>query len=1381
MITVIYVDDEPDLLEIGRMFLERDGEFSVTTVASAGKALETLKNTSFDAIISDYQMPEMNGIDLLKKVRASGNTIPFIIFTGRGREEIVIAALNEGADFYIQKGGEPVSQFADLAHKTRKAVLQRKAEAKIRNQERREADIINFLPDATVAIDSDGIVIAWNRAMEAMSGVKAADILGKGDHEYTLPFYHRRCPVLIDLVLKDDKTIAERYSYIKKAGDTIFSEITIPEFNNGRDAVLWATASPLYDTQGRVAGAIESVRDITEWKKTEEALRFTNTMLSTQLESSPDGILVVDEAGRMISFNRRFVGLWGISPEVAASRSDERALQSVLGKLIDPDEFLTRVRYLYAHKDETSREEIDLRDGRTFEWYSVPMVGDDGKYYGRIWNFRDLTARKKAEESLQQSEVRFRSLIQNASDMILILGQDGKIKFESPSAADILGYPPGECLGKDPLTLVHPDDLEHVRAALLKVYDRTNSGTPTEFRARRADGTCLWVDTVATNLLNVPAVNGIVLTTRLIEKRKKLENAIRESEEKYRTLVENSQDGVFIVQDSRMVFYNKAFAVMTGYNEQELVDHHISDILAPEDAETVVSRNEARMRGEPVPVSYEFAFLHKDKTTRIRVRMHAGTAIYRGRPATIGTFRNITDDEKREEALRTSRERLELALWGADEGIVDVDLVKNTVETDRNTRGMLGYGPEEFPTTLPGFLDLIHPEDRPEGDRQFADLLAGRIPSFGNEQRMRTASGEWRWILTRGKIVDRDGSGKPLRYIGTHRDISDRRRAEETLITMSREYNDLLDNLQDVFYRTDTDGRLTRISRSLKDLLGYDDVSELLGKNIADCFYLNPEDRKSALDKIHREGKVTNYEVRLKRKDGTPIWISASSHILHDHDGTLCDIEGTFRDISGQKRMEEAIKESEEKYRSLSEASPDLIFVIDPDDRVTYVNNSAATMLGYAPAEIAGRKRSDLFPPEIADLQGRAIRKVFETGESQHSTGKLGFSGREFWYDHALMPVRDGSGRVSAVLGISRDITELKHVEEALRQRTEELDSRNRLISTMLDTIPIGIFMVEAPSGKPLIANHEAERLLGRGILPNATGANLAEVYAAYKAGTSEHYPADEMPVIRGMYGESRHIDDMVVVRPDGTAILLEVFGTPVTDRGGRVTASLVCFLDITERKKAERTILATNQKMNLLSGITRHDVANQVSILRGFAQIARMKNQDPAITEVLGKIDAAGSAIARQIAFTKEYQDLGMHAPAWYRVSELVAKVKPAGIKVACTCDAEVYADPMLEKVFFNLFENAVRHGGHVTEIAVSCEQGERGLVIAVEDNGIGVPQDEKERIFEKGVGKNTGYGLFLAKEILSITGITIRETGVPGRGARFEITVPDDAYRIR
>ena len=236
MISVLYVDDEPDLLEVARIFLERHDEFRVGTVTSAERALEILAKEHYDAVISDYQMPGMNGIELLKAVRRQFGDLPFIIFTGRGREEVVIQALNEGVDFYLHKGGDAVSQFAELAHKVKQAVSQRRAEASIRDHERSEADIINFLPDATFAIDRDGVVIAWNRAIEKMTGVKPEDIVGKGDYEYAIPFYGKQRPILIDLVMREDPVIEATYPSIRREGNKLTSEIHLPQFNDGQGA-----------------------------------------------------------------------------------------------------------------------------------------------------------------------------------------------------------------------------------------------------------------------------------------------------------------------------------------------------------------------------------------------------------------------------------------------------------------------------------------------------------------------------------------------------------------------------------------------------------------------------------------------------------------------------------------------------------------------------------------------------------------------------------------------------------------------------------------------------------------------------------------------------------------------------------------------------------------------------------------------------------------------------------------------------------------------------------------------------------------------------------------------------------------------------------------
>ncbi|OPX64580.1 MULTISPECIES: HAMP domain-containing sensor histidine kinase [unclassified Methanoregula] len=210
------------------------------------------------------------------------------------------------------------------------------------------------------------------------------------------------------------------------------------------------------------------------------------------------------------------------------------------------------------------------------------------------------------------------------------------------------------------------------------------------------------------------------------------------------------------------------------------------------------------------------------------------------------------------------------------------------------------------------------------------------------------------------------------------------------------------------------------------------------------------------------------------------------------------------------------------------------------------------------------------------------------------------------------------------------------------------------------------------------------------------------------------------------------------------------------------------------------------NKKLNLLSGITRHDIRNQLLALLGFLGLSRMKATDPELIGYIEREEAAALTIQRQIEFTKSYEEIGVRAPQWQDVQALALAMQERatrdGITVSVrTGEIEIYADPLLEKVFENLVDNSIRHGERVRNIAFSTlPYGLDYLAIVYEDDGIGIHNEDKERIFDKGFGKNTGLGLFLSREILSITGISIKESGEYGRGARFEILIPKGRYRI-
>ena len=242
-----------------------------------------------------------------------------------------------------------------------------------------------------------------------------------------------------------------------------------------------------------------------------------------------------------------------------------------------------------------------------------------------------------------------------------------------------------------------------------------------------------------------------------------------------------------------------------------------------------------------------------------------------------------------------------------------------------------------------------------------------------------------------------------------------------------------------------------------------------------------------------------------------------------------------------------------------------------------------------------------------------------------------------------------------------------------------------------------------------------------------------------------------------------------------------------IVDSNGSVISTIAQGQDITERKHAEDALRKVNKKLNLLSSITRHDIKNQLLALNGYIALSEEAIGKPVeLKEFIAKEQKIADYIALQIAFTKDYEDLGVKSPIWQNVSALVrdaGTVHPMrNIVLENQCPGlEVFADPLLEKVFYNLIDNSLHYGGEkMTTIRVTATEGSETLRIIYEDDGTGISAYDKKELFTKGFGKHTGLGLFLSREILSITGITISENGEPGVGARFEIVVPEGAYRF-
>jgi len=1142
VISVLYVDDEPAFLDLTKMYLEKMGKFSVEVADSAVAALAMIETRQYDVIVSDYQMPGMDDIAFLKEIRKRGNTVPFIIFTGKGREEVVIEAFESGADFYLQKGGDVRPQFAELERKITKAVELSKAEHDRLESEERLRQIIDFLPDATFAIDTEGKVIAWNRAMERMTGVPAGDILEKGNFEYAIPFYHERRPILIDLVLGEYPGIEAKYPTFRREGRKFYAEITIPHLRQGKGAALWFTASPLYDTQGRITGAIESIRDITEKKRAAEALEQINTELHaayeqlsateeelrqnydelskkeqmlreseklyrTIFETTGTATVLVENDGTINLANSEFVRLSGLSREEIENR--KKWMDFVVREDLD--------RMVKQHRLRRSEPDRALKN---YEFRFLSGTGEVRHIYltvalipgtqKSITSLLDITPLKKAEEALLEANRDYISLLDQIQDVYYRSDREGNLVKASRSWALLLGYDDvSECIGR-PIAgdfYYNPED----RRKFLEELYRNGKVTNYEVILRKKDGSPVLVST-SSHLVHAPdgTVLGVEGTFRDISEQKRAEEALRESEERYRR--------IFSTMPSAVVVYE---AVDGGE------DFIIRDFNPKAEETEHITRHEVigRRVTEVFPGVREFGLLP--------------------------VFQRV---------------------WKTGE---EAYLPPALCRDDR--------GPE-------------------------------------------TWRENWIYRVSSGEIV------------AIYNDVTDWVRAQEALRESEERYRSIVENIQDIYYRTDDKGTIIMASPSAVLALGYGSLEEIIGKPV-ESFWVYPECRKEMLQQITAQGRVTDYEVLIKKKDGTPLQASVTSTFYYDHDGSILGVEGIIRDITERKQAEEALRQSEERFRNYMENAPDGIFLADREGNYLMVNKAACEMTGYAREELLGKNIRDLIAPSDQDLGFAHFRKVKEEGIAVGDSRYVTKSGDvRYWLVKA---VRISEGNL---LGFASDITERKHVEEALH-----------------------------------MANH----------------------------------------------------------------------------------------------------------KLSLLSSITRHDIKNQLTIIQGYANILKEEQSDSSMSEKIGIIEKASERIADMIRFTKEYENVGVETPTWHDVRQLVDSVAQElhlG-RVRLSNDlpggTEIFADPLTRRVVFNLMDNSLRYGEKVTTIRFSGEERDDSYIIVCEDDGVGIPPGEKEEIFSRGYGKNTGMGLFFSREILAITGITITENGEPGKGARFEIGVPMGKYR--
>jgi len=1337
-IRVLYVDDEKPLLDVGKLFLEEYGDFTVTTAGSAPEGLRLLGQEKFDAIISDYLMPGMDGIRFLVEVRSRFGQIPFILFTGRGREEVVIQAINSGADFYLQKGGEPEALFAELAHKVRSAALRKKGDHLLRDEQQFSKSVLDSLPGIFYLYTyPECRLVLWNRQHETIFGFTPGEM--------------------------KDRHVTDWHA---------------PET---RDAVM---------------KAIETVMETGH--------------------SSMDAVLLAKD-GRPVPF------------------------------------FLTGVRF-EAH---------------------------DRSYFMGIGI--DISERKRSEQMQISAQQRLRE----AHRLAHIGTWDWVIETDTVTWSEglytIAGWDPSlpaPTYAELP-RFYTPASWEQLSAAVTRALT-TGEPYDLELEMVRPDGSMRWTHASGgTERDGKGKIVGLHGTVQDITRQKNAEKILRDSEEKYRNIFAAAKDAVFLVdiKTGSILEANDTATRMFGYSQEELSGLKSTDISA-EPGNTWKSMQEGQNR---VPLRY----MKKKDGTIFPVEISVSKFVLRDRNVLLAVLHDITGRKKAEDALLETNELFSQFMRHSPiyAYIKDVTPTESRViQASDNYTEMIGISgsdmvgktmEELFPTELAAKMSAD----------DWAVVKTGKLLSL--EEHLNDRS----YFSIKFPIVQ---GGKNL-LAGYTIDITERKQAEQLLRESEEKHRAIIENIQDMVYRTDMNGKFTMVSPSGARLVGLESPDQLIGRDAAER-YENPDDRKAFLKALTQNGSVYGYPITLKAVDGTIHHVTSSSHFFYDADGVAQGVEGVIHDITDLRRAEDALKQSEERFRQMFQLHAATMLLIDPENgAIIDANHAAARFYGYSQEQLRTMNITDINTLSKEQVQEEYTNAAREARNDFIFPHKLA-NGEIRMVEVHSTPITIKQQTV--LFSIIHNITERKRAEEALRKSKNQYDN-------LVTRIPVGIYSMRSTQEgsfsfdyiSPRLAEMfdvSAERALadpmaglapihpddlkalvtlnrekfnrerscgpqpfawdGRitvhgetkwihieaspeplengdvvwnGIVSDITGRKKYEDLLKTRDRIFNHaldmlciagfdgyfktlnpawsktlgWSTDELLAktwIEFVHPEDREstaqvkssiVDGQIVYQfenryicKDGSVKWLSWNSFPYPDEQIMFGVAR----DITRRKQEEEALRKVSKKLALLSGITRHDLKNQLLSLNAYLGISKKSLGDTAkLSEFITKEEQIVRTMERQIAFTKEYESVGVHAPVWQDCRTLVdtaATQAPLGqiiVKNDLPAGAEVFADPMVVRVFYNLMDNAARYGGKIATIRFAVEEAGDNHIIVCQDDGEGVTADEKEMIFERGFGRNTGLGLSLSREILDITGIAIRETGTPGTGARFEITVPKELYR--
>ncbi len=1147
-IRVLYVDDESTLLDLCKTYLERLGEFTVTTVPSAPEAIRILELARFDAIISDYQMPEMDGIKFLKVIRARGNKTPFIIFTGKGREEVVIEALNSGADFYLQKGGEPKSQFAELSHKIRHAISSRQADKAIIESEKRYRTVFENTGSATVIIEENTIISLANIGFEHLSGFSKEELEGK--KSWT------------EFVVKEDLARMQSQHKLRRA-DT---EKALKQYEfrfitrSGEIRNIFLIIDIISGTKKSVASLV----DITGQKRVEETLRETNEYLHKLIDYSNTPVIVWNPEFRITRFNQAFEHLTG---------KDE---QEVIGQPVDilfPDE--SRDTSLALIKKTLSGERWDAveipilaSDGTTHTvlWNSANILTTEAELISTIVQGVDITDRKRTEEALQESESQFRALSENSQDFIMRYDKEHRHTYANPACLRVSGITSEQFIGKTHRELGFPPDLCTLwESAIDKVFATGQSYSET-FAWTGVDGEVILDWRLFPEKDAGGSVVSVLGVSRDITDRKKADDALRESEERFKHISKLIPDFAYSCKKAP----NGEFAIdwitgapeqITGYTTDEIKEMTCWKFLVIDEDIPVFEKNVTGLSpGEPVRC--ELRIRRKDGGI-MWLSSYAKCVTDQKEPGYLclyGGCQDITVRKRAEEALGFIHEKYTKAFLSVPDAITISELDSGRfIEVNDAATGIFGYTRDELLGKSTVELGIWR-------DKESRDRLIGQVREHGRVSQFEVLnwrkSGESFIALVNADTIS---IGNVPYLIAVVRDVTDRKNIEAALIKSEVKSRSILEHLPELVLMH-RDGIIQYTNPAAVKSLGYQ-PDDVVNRQVIDFIAPEFHERVAAAVRQRMSGKeVEPYEIEVIGKDGSRRNMVVNGSTI-EFDGAPASLI-ILTDITEWKKVEEKLKRSEARLRAVVENQTEFICRFTPDSRLTFVNDAYCRYFGLDRKECLAHPHPVVLPPEDARLMKKHLASFTPQNPVATIVHRIIMPSGEVrwqrWNDRAIF---DNNGMLIEYQSVGRDITEQKVVELALRESEKRFQQ-------IAESAGEWIWEVDA-DGMYTFSNAMVYQILGYTPEEITGRMHFYDFFAPedrdqLKEGAFRVFANRES--FKGFVNANLH--------KNGNRVILETSGFPILDTEGNIAGYRGTDIDITTRKKAEEALRESEREL---------------------------------------------------------------------------------------------------------------------------------------------------------------------------------------------------------